>query len=139
VQVLISRHESKKKNKEKVQKGNSLRRVKGAKGEQCHRAPKVTRPQLAKGDPKASTSQRRLEGELQRQAIPESTKSYSPSTRQRRPKSEHFAKANRSRAPKASNSQRASKVTHPQLAKGEPKASNSQWRVIVLARRVRAA
>ena len=76
MQVLISRHESKKKNKEKVQKGNSPLRVKGAKGE------------------------------LQRRAIPGSTKSYSPSTRQRRTKGEQLAKANRRRAPKASNSQR---------------------------------
>jgi len=56
---LISRHESKKKNKEKVQKGNSPRQVKGAKGEQFQRAPKVTRPQLAKGEQLAKANRRR--------------------------------------------------------------------------------
>jgi len=97
VQVLISRHESKRKKQRKIQKDNSPQRVKRcqrrARGEQFQNVPKATRHQRATREPKARDSQWRMQGELRRRAIPESNKNHSPSTRQRRTKGEQLATA----------------------------------------------
>ena len=48
-----------------------------SKARKLQKVPETTRPQLTKGEPKASNSQRRVGGEQ----VSESTRNHSPSTR----------------------------------------------------------